>query len=73
MELALYDEESGYYATHIADVGARGDFSTSATLSDLPARRIVALWRETCRACGRFLPFLEVGGGNGDMAMAVSR
>ena len=73
MELALYDEESGYYATHIADVGVRGDFSTSATLSDLPARRLVALWRETCRACGRFLPFLEVGGGNGDMAMAVSR
>lgn len=73
MELALYDEEFGYYSTHIADIGYRGDFSTSATISDLLARRLVALWREACQACGRRLPFLEIGGGNGDLAMGIAR
>jgi len=73
MELALYDDEFGYYSTHITDVGFRGDFSTSATLSDLLARRLVALWRDACRACGRNLPFLEIGGGNGDLAMGIAR
>ena len=42
MELALYDPAGGYYNTNIADIGFRGDFSTSATISDLldPAKRI---------------------------------
>lgn len=73
MEIALYDAEGGYYNTQITDIGFRGDFSTSATMSDLPARRLVAQWKTACAACNRRLPFLEIGGGNGDMAMAVSR
>lgn len=73
MEIALYDEEFGYYSTHIADVGYRGDFSTTATMSDLLARRLVALWRQTCKACGRRLPFLEIGGGNGDLSVSIAR
>lgn len=73
MDVALYDEEGGYYSRHIADIGFRGDFSTSATMSDLPARRIVAEWKRACAACGRTLPLIEVGGGNGDMATAVAR
>ena len=32
MELALYDENYGYYSTHISGIGYRGDFSTSATI-----------------------------------------
>lgn len=71
MEVALYDEEAGYYSSNIPGIGLRGDFSTSATMSTLPARRIVALWRESCKACGYRLPIIEIGGGNGDMAMAV--
>lgn len=71
MELALYDEEAGYYSRNIKDIGYRGDFSTSATLCDLPARRIVAQWRESCKACGCRLPIIEIGGGNGDMAVAI--
>lgn len=73
MEIALYDAESGYYETQINDIGFRGDFSTTATLSDLLARRLVAQWKTACSACGRRLPFLEIGGGNGDLAMGISR
>lgn len=73
MELALYDEDYGYYSTHIRDIGYRGDFSTSATISDLPARRLVRAWKQSCRDHGRRLPFIEIGGGNGDLAMAISR
>ena len=73
MELALFDEEGGYYNSNIADIGVRGDFSTSATISDLLARKLVAQWKKTCDACGRFLPFLEIGGGNGDLSMSISR
>lgn len=73
MELALYDEQDGYYNSNIADIGVRGDFSTSATISDLPARRLVALWKQTCQACGRHLPIIEIGGGNGDMAVSMAR
>lgn len=71
MEIALYDEEAGYYSRNIPGIGFRGDFSTSATMSTLPARRIVALWRESCKACGCRLPIIEIGGGNGDMAVAI--
>ncbi len=73
MEIALYDENSGYYSANIPGIGVRGDFSTSATLSDLLARRIISQWKQACRACGRNLPFIEVGGGNGDLAMAIAR
>ncbi len=73
MELALYDEEGGYYSANISDIGCRGDFSTSATMSELPARRLAAQWKEACKACGRFLPIIEIGGGSGDMAAAVLR
>lgn len=73
MELALFDEQGGYYNNNIADIGVRGDFSTSATISDLLARSLVARWKQACDACGRLLPFLEIGGGNGDLAMGISR
>lgn len=71
MEVALYDEIGGYYSRNIPAIGFRGDFSTSATMSALLARRLVAQWRESCKACRRRLPFLEIGGGNGDLAMAI--
>lgn len=73
MDLALYDEEAGYYSSNIPGIGFRGDFSTSATMSNLPARRIVNLWRESSKICGRKLPIIEIGGGSGDMAMAIRR
>ncbi len=73
MELALYDETQGYYSANIAAIGFRGDFSTTATMSDLLARRLIAHWHQACEECGRNLPMIEVGGGNADLAMAISR
>ncbi|MBR7109990.1 MAG: hypothetical protein IKC90_08110, partial [Akkermansia sp.] len=60
MEVALYDEDAGYYSHNIPGIGYRGDFATAATMSSLPARRIVALWRESCKACGCRLPIIEI-------------
>ena len=73
MELALYDPDGGYYNTNIADIGFRGDFSTTATMSDLLARRLVQQWEQSCRAFNRRLPIIEIGGGNGDMAVSMAR
>ena len=73
MELALYDEQEGYYSARMQHIGYRGDFSTSATMSNLLARRLVAHWRQVCEAFGRRLPFIEIGGGNGDLALSIAR
>ena len=73
MELALYDEQEGYYSCHVQDIGYRGDFSTTATMSNLLARRLVAHWQQACDATGRRLPFIEIGGGNGDLATGIAR
>ncbi len=73
MDIALYDEAQGYYSANIATIGYRGDFSTTATMSELLARRLVAHWRQACEECSCNLPVIEVGGGNGDLAMAISR
>jgi len=73
MEIALYDPDAGYYSSNISGIGYRGDFSTTATLSDLLARRLVAQWKQACAACGRRLPFIEIGGGNGDLSMGIAR
>ncbi len=73
MELALYDDAQGYYSANIPAIGYRGDFSTSATMSDLLARRLIAHWCQACKQCGFNLPIIEVGGGNGDLAMAIAR
>ena len=73
MDIALYHEEGGYYSANISAIGQRGDFSTSASMSELPARRLVAQWKQACAACSRFLPIIEIGGGSGDMAAAILR
>ncbi len=73
MELALYDENEGYYSRHVTDIGPRGDFSTAATMSDLPARRLLQQWQESCRSHGRTLPIIEIGGGNASLALAIYR
>ena len=60
MDMALYDDNGGYYSRNISGIGYRGDFSTSATMSTLLARRIVQQWRESSRACGGRLPIIEI-------------
>lgn len=65
---ALYHPECGYYTARIRDVGARGDFSTLATLGDSLARAI-ADWI----AAGRTRDVIEVGPGNGQLARDILR
>ena len=73
MREALYHPRHGYYASHIATVGRRGDFSTSATISDTLAKAI-ARWavlerRETLQTrLGQRWHVIEVGAGDGSLA-----
>jgi SAM-dependent MidA family methyltransferase len=72
MQRALYDPQRGYYTANIRTVGARGDFSTSATHSALLGRAI-ARWLKQSQArirCSRF-SVIEIGGGNGQLMGSV--
>ncbi len=71
MEIALYHPQDGYYNASIQDIGFRGDFSTTATLSPLLAKALVARWEEACERTRQKLPFLEIGAGNASLAMAI--
>lgn len=76
MALALYDPEHGYYTRGIADVGGtRGDFATSATLSDALAQAIAKWIAEEIAALRWTSPVhvIEVGGGNGALAAGILR
>lgn len=48
--------EEGYYSTAIENIGMRGDFSTTPTLSPILAKAIIARWKEACARCGTRLP-----------------
>ena len=74
MAEALHHPRFGYYGAHIADVGARGDFSTSATLSTRLGSAIAswALARAGERGWKR-LPLVEIGAGSGELARTILR
>lgn len=67
---ALYHREFGYYTANIRTVGQRGDFSTWATLHDSLGRAL-ANWLKENRPRARPWHVIEVGGGNGALAMTV--
>lgn len=73
MASALYDPAFGYYSRRIRQVGRRGDFSTSATLSPALGEAI-ARWAESERVhlglTSRW-DLIEVGAGSGEMAGAI--
>ena len=69
MEAALYDPEFGYYTRQIRTVGARGDFSTSATLSPRLARAIASWVAEEADGGCRHL--IEIGPGSGVLHRAL--
>jgi len=75
MARALYEPGRGYYAFHIRDVGARGDFSTSATLDDGLARGVAHWVRRRAAELGwkGRIPVIEVGPGTGALARGVLR
>ena len=64
---ALFDPVRGYYGRNISSVGQKGDFSTSATLSDLLARGI----SDWIVKRPERLPVIEVGAGSGQLAEAI--
>ena len=68
MQLALHHPEEGYYSTTIENIGMRGDFSTTPTLSPILAKAIIARWKEACARCGTRLPLLDIGAGSGALA-----
>lgn len=74
MQLALYDPEAGYYTAHVARVGPGGDFSTSATLSELLGYAITAWLKvEAAQLRLRRPQLIELGAGDGSLARAILR
>ena len=73
MQRALFDPRGGYYSRQIKTVGARGDFSTSATVSPLLGRAIAAWLIEQSHAMPEVRTIIEVGGGNGSLMAAVRK
>jgi SAM-dependent MidA family methyltransferase len=71
MARALHDPRNGYYARHIRTVGARGDFSTSATLSSLLGQAIARWLLEEARLQPEVRHVIEVGPGDGTLAATV--
>jgi len=70
MQRALFDPQRGYYTARIKTVGARGDFSTSATLSPLLGKAVARWLLQEAKATG-VRTIIEVGGGDGSLMSAV--
>lgn len=74
MQEALHHPVHGYYGSRIRDVGAKGDFSTSATLDPLLGPAIANWIKGRAQEMGwRRIPVIEVGAGNGSLAHSVLR
>lgn len=68
MQHALHDPQGGYYARKIKSVGADGDFSTTATLSDLLGKAVAASYLKWQQQSATPFHFIEIGGGDGSFA-----
>ncbi|HMV68644.1 MAG TPA: SAM-dependent methyltransferase [Myxococcota bacterium] len=71
MARALYEPGRGYYARNVRTVGARGDFSTSATLSTMLGGAVARwlgseAWRQP-----RVRALIEIGAGDGSLLAAI--
>jgi SAM-dependent MidA family methyltransferase len=74
MELALYHPERGYYTKNISTVGRTGDFSTTATISQLLSAALANWIRSEAKALGLApIVVIELGGGTGDIAKGILR
>jgi SAM-dependent MidA family methyltransferase len=73
MARALFDPERGYYTRHIRTVGARGDFSTSATLSPALGHAVAAWLKAESQRQPRVRHVIEVGAGDGSLMQSVRR
>ena len=73
MARALYDPERGYYARQIQTVGARGDFSTSATLSPVFAQAVTGWLKKEAGLRPEVRHVIEVGAGSGVLMAGVKK
>ena len=71
MARALFDPERGYYTRNIRTVGARGDFSTSATLSPSLGAAIAFWLKAESRAHPSIRHIIEIGAGDGSLMQNV--
>ncbi len=71
MERALFDPQHGYYSRNIQTVGARGDFSTSASLSPLLGKAAARWIAAESRLQPDVRTVIEVGGGDGSLMRSV--
>lgn len=71
MQRALFDTQRGYYTRHIRTVGARGDFSTSATLSPELGRGIAAWILSESKSLPGIRHVVEVGAGDGSLMRTI--
>ncbi|MBM7701541.1 class I SAM-dependent methyltransferase [Metabacillus iocasae] len=71
MNIALYDDEHGYYMKHAQKVGKHGDFLTTSELSSAFGRAMAHLFVKVVEH--HLLPpiICEIGGGNGKFAEVV--
>lgn len=73
MQRALFDPRSGYYSRQISAIGARGDFSTSASLSSLLGKAVARWLIEQSRIMPGARTVIEVGGGDGSLMQSVRK
>ncbi len=73
MQRALFDPQRGYYSRHIQTVGARGDFSTSATLSSELGEGIATWLKGESKLKPGVRHIIEIGAGDGSLMRQVRR
>jgi len=71
MQRALHDPLTGYYAQNISNIGFAGDFSTTATLSNILGKAIAASALKWSKENNTPLNLIEIGGGDGSLAKSI--
>ncbi|WP_050023987.1 SAM-dependent methyltransferase [Verrucomicrobium sp. BvORR034] len=71
MEQALFAPDTGYYSARIRTVGRRGDFATSATVSNLLGEGIARWISSELERQKGVRAIIEVGGGDGSLSASV--
>lgn len=73
MARALHDPKSGYYSRQVHTVGARGDFSTAATLSPHLGQAVASWLQYESAAQPDVRHIIEIGGGDGSLMARVRK
>ncbi len=71
MELALYDSDTGYYASGRARIGKQGDFFTNVSVGPVFGRILASQFREMWSRLGQPARFALVEQGANDAQLAV--